>query len=334
MPDLMLRDEEGRIAALGRLNVLDTAPEEPFEKIVNLVRTILRVPMATVTLVDRDRQWFKAHRGVPAQQTARSVSFCTHTIQQREPLIVEDALLDARFADSPLVRDDPHIRSYAGIPLHTPDGFNVGALCAIDTQPRMFSAAEIAILTNFANIVCDELELRLIAQRDHLTGALTRRGFIEQAEKELARHARHGRPSSLVMLDVDHFKAVNDNHGHPAGDQVLRQIAELCSATMRPSDSFGRVGGEEFALLLPEVAPEEALAAAERFRMLIETHPFEITGGRALRITASLGIAPLAPSVTSVDAWLAAADMWLYRAKNGGRNRCCPTSFDEISQFD
>jgi diguanylate cyclase (GGDEF)-like protein len=331
MPDVMLRDEEGRVAALGRLNALDTAPEEPFEKIVNLVRTILGVPMATVTLVDRDRQWFKAHRGMPAQETPRSISFCTHTIQQREPLIVEDALLDARFANSPLVRGDPFIRSYAGIPLRTPDGYNVGALCAIHTQPRTFSAAEIAILTNFANIVTDELELRLIAQRDHLTSALTRRGFIEQAEKELARSARHGRASSLIMLDVDHFKSVNDSYGHPAGDQVLRQIADLCHTAMRSSDTFGRVGGEEFALLLPEVGPAEALAAAERYRWLIEQHPFDITERRTVRVTASLGVAPLDPSITSVDAWFAAADAWLYRAKNSGRNRFCPASFDELS---
>lgn len=327
MSDVMLRDEDGRIAALERLNALDTAPEEPFEKIVNLVRTILRVPMATVTLVDRDRQWFKAHRGMPAQETPRSVSFCTHTIQQRDPLIVEDALLDSRFADSPLVQGDPHIRSYAGIPLRTPEGYNVGALCAIDTQPRTFSATDVAILTNFANIVTDELELRLIAQRDHLTSALTRRGFIEQAEKELARFSRYGRASSLIMLDVDHFKSVNDSYGHPAGDQVLRQIAELCNTAMRSSDSFGRVGGEEFALLLPEVGPAETLAAAERYRRLIEQHPFDIAGGRTLSITASLGVAPLTPSITSVDAWFAAADAWLYQAKRDGRNRYCPLSF-------
>lgn len=334
MYDTTLHDEEGRMAAVERLDALDTSPEEPFEKIVDLIRTILAVPMATVTLVDRDRQWFKAHRGLPSQQTPRAISFCTHTIQQREPLIVADAQLDPRFADSPLVRGAPHIRSYAGIPLRTPDGYNVGALCAIDTQPRIFSATDVAILVNFASIVSDELELRLIAQRDHLTSALTRRGFIEQAAKELARYARHGRSSSLIMLDVDHFKAVNDGYGHPAGDQVLRQIAELCNTAMRPSDSFGRIGGEEFALLLPEVGPAEALAAAERFRATIEAHPFDIGEGRALRVTASLGVALLGPSITSVDGWLAAADAWLYRAKNNGRNQCSPASPDEFADHD
>ncbi|MDY7523157.1 GAF domain-containing protein [Sphingomonas sp. 10B4] len=163
--------------------MLDTAVEEPFEKIVTLVRTVLAVPMATVTLVDRDRQWFKAKRGLEATETPRSISFCTHTIAQREPLIVEDARSDQRFADSPLVNGPPYIRSYAGIPLRTPEGYNVGALCAMDTRRRGFSPADIAILGNFANIVCDELELRLIARVDYLTGALTRRGFLESVWK-------------------------------------------------------------------------------------------------------------------------------------------------------
>jgi diguanylate cyclase (GGDEF)-like protein len=321
MLDALLQDEEGRLAALHRLNALDTPAEEPFEKIVNLVRTVLSVPMATVTLVERDRQWFKAHRGMPAQETPRSISFCTHTIQERGALVVPDALLDPRFAESPLVTGAPNIRSYAGIPLRTPEGYNVGALCAIDTKPRSFSDAEIAILTNLASIVVDELELRLIAGRDHLTGALTRRGLMEQAEKELARYDRKGQKSACVLLDVDHFKSINDNHGHPAGDQVLRQLAEVCSEVMRPTDSFGRVGGEEFVLLLSDIDADGALAVAERFRCKIEEHPFDIGGGQTLKVTASFGVAPLQPGVTSVDAWLGIADACLYRAKRDGRNR-------------
>jgi len=321
MFDAMLHDEEGRLSALQRLDALDTPPEEPFEKIVNLLRTVLSVPMATVTLVERDRQWFKAQRGMPTQETPRSISFCTHTIQEREALVVTDARLDPRFAQSPLVTGAPYIRSYAGIPLRTPDGYNIGALCAIDTKSRTFSAADIAILTNLASIIMDELELRLIAGRDHLTGALTRRGFVEEAEKELARYARKKPPGALALLDIDHFKAINDNHGHPAGDQVLRQLAEVCGAEMRPTDSFGRIGGEEFALLLPDVDAPGALAVAERFRSMIEAHPFDIGGGQTLKVTASFGVAPIEPCVTSVDAWLAAADACLYRAKRDGRNR-------------
>ncbi|PSJ36253.1 GGDEF domain-containing protein [Allosphingosinicella deserti] len=320
MVEQKLADDEGRLSALRRLDVMDTGPEEPFEKIVTLVRTVLAVPIATVTLVDRHRQWFKAQRGLDVPETPRSISFCTHTIRQRDPLIVEDAHLDQRFADNPLVLGAPRIRSYAGIPLRTPEGYNVGSLCAMDNKPRRFSPADIAILSNFANIVSDELELRLIAQSDYLTGALTRRGFEEQAKRELARHSRYGRPSALVMIDVDHFKSVNDSHGHPAGDEVLRQLADISLDTLRPSDAFGRLGGEEFAVLLPETGGADALAAAERLRQAVEAHSFDLPGGTRLKITASLGVASVSPGLASVGDWFARADAMLYEAKNGGRN--------------
>lgn len=319
--DARLHDDDARIAALHRLDVLDTAVEEPFEKIVTLVRTVLGVPMATVTLVDRDRQWFKARRGLDQSETRRSISFCTHTIQQRQPLIVEDAQLDPRFATSPLVVGPPHIRSYAGIPLRTPEGYNVGALCAMDRSVRRFSPADIGILQNFANIVCDELELRVIAQVDHLTGALTRRGFVEQAEREMARARRYARPSVLVMLDVDHFKRVNDRHGHATGDQVLRQIAEIATMALRPSDVFGRIGGEEFGLLLPETGVDEAFSVTERLRRAIADHPMRLADGGTLHVTASFGVVALSPAFGSFPAWLEGADRMLYAAKADGRNR-------------
>lgn len=320
MVDPLLQDDAARVFALGRLNVLDTSIEEPFEKIVTLVRTVLAVPISTVTLVDRDRQWFKARRGVDVSETPRSVSFCTYTIQQREPFVVEDAQTDERFTASPLVTGVPYIRSYAGVPLRTPEGYNVGALCAMDTRPRRFSPADIAILSNFANIVCDELELRMIAQVDHLTGALTRRGFLEQAERELSRVERYGRPSCLVMLDVDHFKAVNDTYGHGVGDQVLKKIADIAGVSIRPTDVFGRLGGEEFAIILSETGAEQAFVVAERLRKAIADQPMVLSNGLALQVSASFGIMPVLPPTISVATWLEGADRMLYAAKAGGRN--------------
>lgn len=320
MDEAQLHDDDARVAALRRLDVLDTAIEEPFEKIVTLVRTVLAVPMATVTLVDRDRQWFKAKRGIDRTETPRAVSFCTHTIAQREPMIIEDARSDPRFANSPLVVRPPFVRSYAGIPLRTPEGYNVGALCAMDSRLRRFSPADIAILSNFANIVCDELELRLIAQVDHLTGALTRRDFMEQAEREIARAARYGRHSALVMLDVDYFKSVNDTHGHVVGDQVLQQIARIAEVTLRPSDVFGRLGGEEFALLLPETNSTEARKVAERLRQAIADYAMPLPGGKTTHVTASFGIAAWSANLASPTAWIEQADAMLYVAKSSGRN--------------
>lgn len=320
MLDEKLADELGRIAALERYSVLDTAPEQPFEKITSLVQSVMGVPICAVSLVDRDRQWFKSIQGLDAQETPRSVSFCTHTIKTHDPLIIPNALEDQRFNTNPLVIGAPHIRSYAGVPLQTPDGYNVGALCAIDTVPREFSDAQISILKSFAALVVDELELRRIAERDHLTGALTRRGFSEQMKKEIARFQRHKHNSVLVLLDVDHFKSVNDQHGHPAGDKVLKAVAAVCLEHLRAGDSFGRIGGEEFAVLLADTDLSGGMAAAEKVRRAIEETHIDVAEGIA--VTASFGLAALTSSVSRPDDWLAEADGALYAAKRQGRNRC------------
>lgn len=320
--DYALVDEPARLSALNRLGVLDSPPEKPFDDIVSLVRTVLGVPMAAVTLISEDRQWLKARSGVAATETPRDVSFCTHTIRQRMPMIVSDAHQDTRFSDNPLVLGEPNIRSYAGVPLCTADGYNVGALCAIDVKPRDYSEGDLAILSNLARIVMNELELRQIAERDQLTWAFSRRGFMNKAEQDMARFARYERPSVLAMIDVDHFKAVNDTHGHPAGDLVLRELAGVITVLKRPSDVLGRLGGEEFALLLPETEEDAAFAACERLRQSIASREVELAAGQRIRITASFGIAPLTRDYASPEQWIAAADEPLYAAKRAGRNRC------------
>lgn len=319
MIDSKLVDEPARMAALERYDILDTPREPSFDRITDLVRSILGVPISTVSLVDADRQWFKAASGLAVGETPRDVAFCNHTIRDRQPMVVTDAQQDARFRDNPLVRGDPNIRSYAGIPLETPDGYNIGSLCAIDTVPRQFDPSQIAILRNLAALVVEQLELRRIAERDHLTGALTRRAFLNEMNRAIGLFQRHQRPASLLLLDIDHFKRINDSYGHPAGDQVIRGIAGLCTSLQRPSDSFGRLGGEEFGILLPETGEEDAAKAAQRFCEAIAAT--EIPGSPPLRVTASFGVAELRHSWPTSDSWLAAADMALYEAKRSGRNR-------------
>ena len=119
------------------------APEETFDRITRLVRSALQVPMSVVSFVERDRQWSKSRQGVAAAQRARSIAFCNHTIRSTAPLIVPDALADPRFAASPLVLGEPHVRFYAGVPLRSHDGHNLGALCAMDTRPRSLDAGQI-----------------------------------------------------------------------------------------------------------------------------------------------------------------------------------------------
>ena len=320
MLDDKLTDEEGRLAALKRYEFRETGEQKPFQRIVDLVQQIMGVPMAAVTLIDADTQFFRAQRGLPGTQTPRADAFCTYTIAQHGPLAVSDARTDPRFADNPMVTGTPHIRSYLGVPLTTPDGYNVGSLCAIDNEPRQFDRTQGEIMKKLAEIAVEHFELQQIAKQDSMTGALTRRGFFAEVEKESQRAARYGRPSALVVIDVDHFKSINDRYGHPAGDAVLVSIANACMATMRKSDIFGRIGGEEFGLLLPETDPEEARLAAERIRSMVESAIIQV-GGIEVRATVSLGVAPRPAVGESVATWFSEADIALYEAKQFGRNR-------------
>lgn len=315
-----LNDEPGRLAALRRYEVVDTAEEPPFQRIVELVQTVLNVPAAAVTLIDGDRQWYKAARGISGKSIPRDASFCNETIKQMGPLAVTDALTDGRFATNPMVLGAPHVRSYLGVPLTTPDGYNIGTLCAIDTEPRPFDARQADILKKLAEIVVEQFELRQIAKQDAMTGALTRRGFFAELEKEFLRAARYDRPSALLVIDVDHFRNINDRYGHPAGDAVLVSIANAAMATMRKSDIFGRIGGEEFAMLLPETDAEEARDAAERIRGIVE-HTIVQTPAAEIKTTISIGIAPLPLPGEGSDVWFSEADIALYEAKQFGRNK-------------
>lgn len=320
MDDDKLRDEEGRLAALHRYEIRGTGENKPFQRIVDLVRQVIGVPMAAVTLIDSDTQHIRAARGLKFGETARSDAFCNTTIAQAGPFAVNDARLDPRFSNNPLVTGEPHIRSYLGVPLTTPDGYNVGSLCAIDDEPRQFDRTQGEIMHKLAEIVVEQFELQQIARQDSLTGALTRRGFLAEVEREFLRSSRYDRPSTLVAIDVDHFKSINDRYGHPAGDAVLVSIANACMASMRRSDVFGRLGGEEFALLLPETEAEEARDAADRIRRMIET-TFVQVGGTEVQATVSMGVAPRPAGGETAATWLNEADIALYTAKQFGRNR-------------
>jgi len=324
-------DEAGRMMALQRLDVLDTQEEQPFEKVVALIQQVLQVPMCAVSLIDADRQWFKARRGLGVCETARDISFCTHAIQSTDPFVIRDATLDPRFANNPLVTGEPHIRSYAGIPLQTPEGYVVGTLCAIDQVPREFPDHEIGILSNFAKVIVSELELRQIASTDSLTGALSRRAWMEQANAELGRAKRYDRPLSILMIDIDRFKSINDTLGHPVGDIVIKRIAELSMRTIRDSDKLGRYGGEEFCVLLPETSPEGAMELAERLRILCFQEEIEELNG--LHVSVSIGIATRQGGSDDIAALIEQADKALYEAKNGGRN-CCVASCDKSEPLD
>jgi PAS domain S-box-containing protein len=153
-------NEEARLLALAEFDILDTAAEPAFDALTKLAARALGVPIALVSIVDAQRQWFKSRYGLEAPQTSREVSFCGHVVAAEAALVVADAWADERFADNPLVTGEPRVRFYAGEPLRTPEGFVLGTLCAIDHQPRQFSAEEREVLAMFAGQVVALLELR------------------------------------------------------------------------------------------------------------------------------------------------------------------------------
>ncbi|MEQ1792871.1 MAG: diguanylate cyclase [Nitrospira sp.] len=164
-------------------------------------------------------------------------------------------------------------------------------------------------------------DLQDMALRDPLTGVLNRRALDEPLTRELKSGLRYGAPACLMILDLDYFKTVNDRLGHTAGDLVLKELAALMTDTVRDIDRVGRYGGEEFAIILPHTAIEQAHTLAERLRSVIETHAFDVEDGM-VRVTASIGIADVCnPAIASVDDWVNAADAALYEAKAQGRNR-------------
>jgi len=169
--------ESERLAALRAYNILDTGPEQTYDDIVRLVAFVCRVPMATISLVDESRQWFKSRIGIADQETARDISFCSHTILGSQPMIVRDALEDNRFADSPLVQGNPHIRFYAGFPLINPEGHALGSLCAIDSAPRQLSEEQQEAMNALTRQLMVLLELRRVSSQ--MAAALERVKTLE-----------------------------------------------------------------------------------------------------------------------------------------------------------
>ena len=177
----------------------------------------------------------------------------------------------------------------------------------------------------------DAADLRRMLTQDHLTGASNRAHFFETAERHLLRSLRSGEPLALALLDVDHFKRVNDEHGHAAGDVVLREVARRCEAQLRPEDLFARLGGEEFVVLMPDTSLAAACATAERLRASLASEAIDADGTR-LRVTASFGCSVLdTGAASSLAGLLAAADGALYRAKRAGRDQVVPAGPDQVA---
>lgn len=508
-------DESARQAVLDSLALLDTGPDEVYDRFTRMATAVFDVPIATITLIDRNRQWFKSRKGLDAQEGDRATSFCGHTILGTELFVVDDAADDERFADNPLVTGGPNIRFYAGAPLASMDGHNLGTLCLIDRKPHNFTPEQEEILKDMAASVRELLLVREAAARiraflqpgsaeesmhfppppqaemyggdlgdldrllsmiagrtkaerqllsahlgtesrlqtiadnvpglishwtrdevcqfanrpyldwfgldparmlgrtilelfgadrfaqtrprvnavlqgktqrfertidridgstgylqmaympeldhagevrgfyvmgaditarraaeealkeanqrlhtesitDPLTGIYNRRYFDTRSREAMAHYRRLGETFGLLLVDLDHFKQVNDRFGHDGGDRVLTAVGKTLLSTIRAHiEIAARIGGEEFAILcFGTETVEQAGVLAERVRAMIGALEIETEAG-LVRPTASIGLTVTRDSDQDWGDILRRADEALYRAKKEGRNRVC-----------
>lgn len=299
-------------------------PPDVLQHITSLIRNIFGVDVAAVSLIRDREQRFKSIQGLALTAIPLEQSFCRATWRERRPIVIPDTAEDGEFWNHPPVTEKPSLCSYAGVLLKASDGEPMGTLCAIHGEPRTFTDRELAILNDLAFLAASELELREFATLDGLTGALTRRVFLKEGGRRRDTASHGGLEASVIVFDLDHFKAINDRYGHGAGDLVLRSVASACQANLRDRDLFGRLGGEEFAVLL-EGGLGHARTVAERLRAAIADLQFTFAE-QPVRVTASFGIASATDDQDALSQMLHRADGALYAAKGAGRNRTVTAS--------
>ena len=307
-------DEERRLAALHALNLLDTEPEERFDRITRLAQRVFGASTATFTLIDADRQWFKSEIGARGKEDPRDDSFCAHAILEVETMVVEDARYDKRFHDNPLVTGDPNIRFYAGHPVSGPGGEVLGTLCVLDDKPRPIDDFDAEALAEFAAMVEAEVASFSLAIGDELTGLANRRGFEMLGGRLLSAARRLELPVSVIYADLDNMKPINDNYGHESGDLAIKEMAAVLDSTLRASDLVARLGGDEFCALLIGAAAEAAPTLISRVEGNLAARNAE--SERPWKLSLSLGVAE-SPAGEEKALWdvVGAADAAMFEAK-------------------
>lgn len=299
--------EAARQFALERYDILDTPQEYCFDHIAKTVKLVLDVPIVAISMIDGKRQWFKSKIGFESSEIPRNSAICEYTINQNNSLIIEDTTLDPQFKDSPMVVGYPFLRSYIGVPLTTPDGHNIGVLCALDIVPRQFTHAKVELLEQLAELVIHELEIRQQAEKDRLTGALTRSGFSVKVQKAIALYNRQGTISTMVLFDLDLHKLIRHHSGNLSGNALLRTIIGTLIACLKPSDCVGRMGGKQFAVLLTSTTQSEAMTATKEFLKKMD----QTDAGIFLDVSFS----EISPAVGICDDWIKQANIDLRAVK-------------------
>lgn len=333
----MSQDSAGAFALtpdhlLFSMDVLDTASDSTFDRIARVAATSLKMPVVLIALSDGDGRLFKSVVGRDIADIRALQVLCNHLVGEQDLIEIFDTTRDARCTDNPLVTGPEQIRFCAGAPIRSQDGRRAGTLAVLDCTPRRLTEVEKQLLTDLASLATHELDIRRVAATDPLTGAWNRRMLEQVAHNEFHRSRRLERPFSVAVMDLDHFKSVNDRYGHDAGNDALRAFARTFRTVMRAEDWLFRVGGEEFVALLTGASAKAAFMGIERLRAAIEAREVETPDG-PFHITISGAVIEAADSRgrphASLDTLIRKADMGLYEAKRDGRNRIVAVGQDE-----
>lgn len=349
MPAAAADDETRRLEVLQSYRLLDTAPEPAYDDIVNMASLMCGTPIALVSLITEDRQWFKARVGLDRLETPRDQAFCAHAIRNPSAIMeVQDASKDPRFMHNPLVVGEPGIRFYAGAPLLTPSGAALGTVCVIDRVPRQLTPSMAQGLQALARQVGELLALRRanadletlnqsvmemqveleqyqvklegenaeLAQSnpvDPVTGLNNQRTFERLLGEEMLRLERTGSRLALLLAEIDHFGVFARDFGAVAKDDALRRVAKVLKAQARGYDTLACLDSRRFAVLLPGTDDGELAAIAERLRRAVS---FMRPVGRGLRV--SIGVAVARPIDAPLDVLERATSSIEHAMRQGG----------------
>jgi diguanylate cyclase (GGDEF)-like protein len=332
--------ETALLVSLSATSLFGMPEDYVFDCITNIGAQLFNAPVCTLALADAEKNRFNACVAMDIREAFRNTFFGGNVVADSEPRVIEDTLRDVRWLGDPLVHIAPQIRFFARHPIRGLGGAALGTLYILDFKPREFPPEQLRLLEEFVFLielsffargittVQKALGAKLdLARRESLVDPLLRiwnRGGIKAIIDEQHKSALEMRvPFSILMIDIDHFKNVNDHHGHIAGDTVLKAVTGVLLASLRKDDELGRYGGEEFIAILPNTDAINAEVLARRLNDSVSDLKVHMPAG-LIGCTVSIGVAEWAPArPESVQALVHRADAALLSAKQCGRNRVC-----------